>query len=446
MITRRSLLNAAFAAPLPSEGADAQRPNILIILADDLGIGDLGAYGTRDIRTPHIDALLQAGMQFDNFYSNSTVCSPTRASLLTGCYPDRAGVPGVIRTNASDNWGRLAPGLPLLPAVLKKAGYHAAICGKWHLGLESPDTPTERGFDHFHGFLGDMMDDYFHHRRHNRNYLRNGLQEIDAEGHATDLFTRWAVDYLDSRQGKPEPFFLYLAYNAPHTPIQPTPESLERVRRRDPSLPAKRAGLAALIEHMDESIGMVLERLKTNGQAGNTLIFFSSDNGGELQSGATCGPWRGGKQDLFEGGIRVPAGAVWPGRIAPASRSAARAMTMDVFATVCEAAGVAAPPAIDGVPLLSLLRSHAVLPERDLIWVRREGGPRYRGRDYYAIRRGDWKLLQDGPFAPYQLFNLKDDPGERDDKAHSHPGMVQALSAALAQHIQRAGRTPWQRG
>lgn len=451
MLTRRSLLAQAGASGFAHAAQASRRaPNIVIILADDLGIGDLSAYGAKDVRTPQIDALLGAGMRFDNFYSNCPVCSPTRASLLTGCYPDRAGVPGVIRTHAENSWGYLTPHLPLLPAVLKPAGYHSAIVGKWHLGLESPNTPTERGFDHFHGFLGDMMDDYFHHRRHDRNYMRLNREEIDPRGHATDIFTGWALDYLDSRRGgahASRPFFLYLAYNAPHTPIQPTPASLARVRERHPALPEQRARLVALIEHMDESIGRVIDRLHRNGQAENTLILFSSDNGGELRAGGTCGPWRGGKQNMYEGGIRVAGGAVWPGEIAAGSRSEAVAITMDLFATACEAARIKPPASgIDGQSLLPVLRGKGELTDRDLIWVRREGGPGYEGRDYYAIRRGDWKLLQNSPFEPYQLFHLKDDPVETTDLAKTQPKQARALAAALALHIQQAARTPWQRG
>ena len=158
----------------------------------------LRAFGTPDLRTPAIDRLYREGIDLRNFYANCPVCSPTRAALLTGCYPDRVGVPGVIRTHAANSWGYLSPRAVLLPQVLKTAGYHTAIVGKWHLGLESPNTPTKRGFDTFHGFLGDMMDDYLTHRRHGINYMRRD-REIDPEGHATDLFTDWAVEYLEER-------------------------------------------------------------------------------------------------------------------------------------------------------------------------------------------------------------------------------------------------------
>lgn len=181
------------------------KPNILLILVDDLGYGDLSCQGGRDIHTPNIDQLFKQGMQFNNFYANCTVCSPTRAALMTGCYPDMVGVPGVIRTKENDNWGYLLPDAVTLPVMLKAAGYQTALVGKWHLGLENPNTPNKKGFDLFHGFLGDMMDDYWTHRREGFNYMRLNDQEIDPVGHATDLFSEWAVNYIadPSRQNAP---------------------------------------------------------------------------------------------------------------------------------------------------------------------------------------------------------------------------------------------------
>lgn len=440
MISRRDFLASAAASQ-----AQVRRPNILVIIADDLGLGDLSCYGAADIRTPNIDALASAGMRFSSFYSNCPVCSPTRAALLSGCIPDRAGVPGVIRTRPEDNWGYLSPGVTLLPTPLGSAGYHTGIVGKWHLGLTSPNTPTERGFDFFHGFLGDMMDDYYTHLRHGNNYMRRNREPVTPQGHATDLFTSWSIEYLNDRERDGRPFFLYLAYNAPHTPIQPAPEPLERVRKRQPGITEKRAKLAALIEHMDEGVGRVMEALRRNGQDRDTLVLFTSDNGGQIEVGATCGPYRGGKQDMYEGGIRVPLCAVWPGRIAPGSTSEAIAQSMDLCPTICEAAGVRPPEGIDGESILPLLTGRASSTRaRDLIWVRREGGPRYLGRDYYAIRRGDWKLLQNSPFEPYQLYNLRADPREENNLAAAEPGVVRELSMALARHAQRAGRVPWQ--
>lgn len=429
-------------AQAPRPGA----PNVLLILADDLGYGDLSSFGAPDLKTPNIDALVAGGMRFQNFYANSPVCSPTRASILSGKYPDLVGVPGLVRTFPSNNWAYLSPKAALLPDALRPAGYHSAIVGKWNLGLETPNTPTERGFDFFHGFLGDMMDDYSTHRRHGFNYMRRNREAIDPEGHATDLFTDWTIDYLRERKRDNRKFFLYLAYNAPHVPIQPPVEWLDRVKKREPGLDEKRARMVALIEHLDMSIGRVLEALKKNGQAENTLIVFTSDNGGQLSAGARCGPVRGGKEDMYEGGIRVPMCAVWPGHITPGTRSDAVALTMDLYPSLCEAAGARAPADLNGVSILPVLEGKAgSLTSRDLIWVRREGGFRYQGQDYYALRRGEWKLLQNTPFEPFRLYNLREDPEEKTDLSQREPKLYRDLTATLMLHVQQAGRVPWQR-
>ena len=329
-------------------------PNVLLILVDDLGYGDLSSYGATDLDTPNLDRMISRGMRFDRFYANCPVCSPTRASLLTGCFPDAVGVPGVIRTHSRNSWGYLAPDAPLLPAVLKTAGYRTAMFGKWHLGLGEPNLPNLRGFDFFHGFLGDMMDDYFHHRRHGVNYMRRNRETIDPEGHATDLFTQWSCDWLKQYDDQ-APFFIYLAYNAPHSPIQPPDDFLARYRAKHPDVTEKRAKLAALIEHMDAGIGRVISCLEETGRADNTLEIFTSDNGGSIRHGASNGPLAGGKQDMLEGGIRVPMCAVWPGCISPGSQSDRVALTMDLFPTICEAAGTDVPHPIDGRSILPTL-------------------------------------------------------------------------------------------
>jgi len=420
------------------------KPNIVLILVDDLGYGDLSSYGARNMKTPNIDGLIAAGMRFDNFYANCPVCSPTRASLLTGKYPNLVGVPGVIRTHLSNNWGYLAPQAVLLPKLLKRTGYHTAIVGKWHLGLASPNTPNERGFDHFHGFLGDMMDDYYNHRRHGINYMRLNDKQIDPRGHATDLFTQWAIEYIQQRANSKKQFFLYLAYNAPHTPIQPPKDWLQRVQNRDKDISDKRARLVALIEHLDDGIGRVLTALKQSGLNKNTLVIFTSDNGGELGVGASNGPLRGGKQDMYEGGIRVPMCAVWPGRIKPRSRSERVALTMDMFPTMCQAAGAALDYTINGRSILpTLLGRYQSAENRFLFWVRREGGG-YGGRAYYAARYGNYKLVQNSPFEPLQLYNLRDDPQEKHPLSKKHE-MYQKLFTALRNHIIEAGAVPWQK-
>ncbi len=444
------LVSIAVLAGLGSAPAQAveptDKPNILIILADDLGYGDLTCYGAPDLKTPHIDELVGRGMRFDTFYANCSVCSPTRAALLTGRYQQLVGVPGVIRTHADNSWGYLDPKAVLLPVLLKRAGYQTAIVGKWHLGLESPNLPNERGFDLFHGFLGDMMDDYYTHRRHGINYMRYNTQVVDPQGHATDIFTQWACDYIRQAAAKQQPFFLYLAYNAPHTPIQPPTEWLEKVRRREPDISAKRAKIVALIEHLDDGIGRVLATLEQVHQTKQTIVFFTSDNGGQLSAGANNGPLRDGKQSMYEGGLRVPASATWPGRIAPGTRARGTWLTMDIFPTACEVAGATIPYAIEGRSFLPMLLGRAQpLPQRDLFFHRREGGLRYAGLTIEAVRRGDWKLLRNSPFAPFELYNLKTDPRETTNMLRKQPRVYHTLAAALRRQNQRGGAVPWQR-
>lgn len=447
MVIASALLTALSAIlPLaPALGNEPPvRPNIIVILADDLGFGDLSSYGAADLRTPHIDSLMASGMRFDNFYANCPVCSPTRAALLTGRYPDMVGVPGVIRTHRENSWGHLAGDAVMLPQMLKPLGYQTAIVGKWHLGLETPNTPNDRGFDYFHGFLGDMMDDYNTHRRHGINYMRRDGEEIDPAGHATDLFSGWACDYIRSRKGE-QPFFLYLAYNAPHTPIQPPSEWLQKVRERQPGIAQDRAALVALIEHMDDGIGRVLETLRDTGLDRHTLLVFTSDNGGQLNVGANNGPWRDGKQSVYEGGLRVPGAVAWPGRIQPGSRTAAMVLTMDLFPTLCEAAGAEIGHNLDGVSFLPILLGREQPPLRQhWFFRRREGGLEYGGKTIEAIRRGDWKLLQNSPFGPMELYNLKQDPREERNLIDRERAVYRDLAAALRREIQRYGSIPWQ--
>ena len=205
--TRRAFLKTASAVTLAAlatscSSKSEKKPNFLLILVDDLGWGDLSSYGAQDLQTPNIDNLIAEGARFTNFYANCPVCSPTRAALLSGRYQDLVGVPGVIRTHQKNSWGYLDPDAKLMPELLQQHGYQTALVGKWHLGLGSPNTPNERGFDFFHGFLGDMMDDYFTHLRHGNNYMRKNNQEINPKGHATDLFSQWAIDYVQNYDGQ----------------------------------------------------------------------------------------------------------------------------------------------------------------------------------------------------------------------------------------------------
>ncbi len=421
-------------------------PNVLVILADDLGYGDLAVQGAKDLKSPNLDRLAAEGLTFKNGYANCPVCSPTRAALLTGRYQEMVGVPGVIRTHADNNWGWLSPDATLIPIPLKKAGYHTGIVGKWHLGLEEPNIPNSRGFDFFHGFLGDMMDDYYNHKRHGNDYMHRNKTLIHPEGHATDIFTQWAVDYIKERSKGDKPFFLYLAYNAPHTPIQPPDDWFKKVKAREKGISDQRAKLVALIEHMDEGVGKVLKALKDTGLEKDTLVIFTSDNGGQLNVGANNGPWRDGKQSMYEGGLRVPFFAKWPGKIKAGSSTDHITMSMDIFATVLEVAGVESPDKIDGRTFLpTLLGKKQPQYKRDLFFTRREGNARYQGKTTDAVIRGEWKLLQNSPFEPLELYNLKEDPEEKNNLASKNRGKFNELSAALRQQIQRGGQVPWQK-
>jgi arylsulfatase A-like enzyme len=422
-------------------------PNILVIITDDQGYHDVSYYGTKDIHTPHIDAIASDGIRMDGFYANSTVCSPTRASLLSGTYPDFVGVPGVIRTFPEDNWGYLNPTVKLLPHYLKKAGYHTGIIGKWHLGLSSPNLPNDKGFDYFHGWLGDMMDDYWTHRRHGINYMRKNEEVIDPKGHATDLFTDWSVQYIRDRAKSRKPFFLYLAYNAPHFPVQPPPDWLEKVKKRAPQLNEKRANLIAFIEHLDHRIGAVIQTLKDQGIYDNTLIIFTSDNGGNLPDLANNGPFRDGKQSMYEGGLRVPTCISWPLKIKKGSSSTTNWLTMDIFPTLLEVAGIQQEATLEGKSMLGALKNNIPFEDhsRTFYFSRREGGTDYHGSCSYALRYGDWKLISNKPGLPMELYHITSDPFEKMNVIHENPDVTRDLSKRLRAYIQKAGKIPWQK-
>lgn len=437
---------AAFAWPCPRSQALEARPNLVVILTDDQGHGDVSAYGQSGIRTPNIDRIGKEGILFTAMRSNCTVCSPSRAALLTGRYPDRVGVPGVIRTDAGNSWGYFDPKVPTLADELRRAGYHTAIIGKWHLGLESPNTPNERGFDFFHGFLGDMMDDYHTAKRGGINFLRRNAETVEPTAHATDMFTDWAIDCLKERSKEPDkPFFLYLAYNAPHFPIQPPQEWIDKVRKREPQMSMARVRSVAFVEHLDAAIGRVLEFLSSSGLDRNTLLVFSADNGGSLPHHQNNAPWRGGKQDHHDGGLRVPFMLRWPQSVKPGTVSDHQGMLFDIFPTFLEIAGAKIPPDLDAVSLMPILHGKPVPGGRDLYFVRREGG-RYGGNAYHALIADGWKLMRNTPAGPLELYNLAEDPAETNDLATQEPDKLKALTDRMQHHVRRGEATPWKPG
>lgn len=428
-----------------AQGIINKNPNIIIILADDLGYHDVSYYGTKDIQTPNIDLLSTSGMRFDRFYSNSSVCSPTRASLMSGRYPERVGVPGLVRSTPSSNFGYLTPNTILLPELLKKMNYNTALVGKWNLGLESPNIPNDKGFDFFHGFLDDKMDDYYTHLRNNINFMRRNKDIISPEGHATDLFTNWAVDYIKSQENKQDPFFLYLAYTAPHTPLQPREDWLKKIKQRELGISDTRARLIALIEHMDDGIGKLIHELKISGKYDNTLIIFLSDNGGKLENEANNGNIRGGKGSFYEGGVRVPAIFVWPGHIQAGSTNNQRAITMDVLPTISDILKFKNNNPVEGVSLLKILKnSQDSLLERNIFFTRREGDVEFGGQAIHMVISNNWKLVQNNPYQMYELYNLKKDTLEKQNLISTEPDMYKKLIKLMIPHIQKGGSVPWQ--
>ncbi len=448
LITGISAIFLSSVHPLLKNTMDKQPlPNILLILTDDQGLHDVSYQGTNDLMTPNIDGIANNGIRFNHFYANCTVCSPTRASLLTGTYPDYVGVPGVIRTNEEDNWGYLNPEVKLLPYYLKKAGYQTGIVGKWHLGLSSPNLPNEKGFDYFHGWLGDMMDDYWLHRRHHINYMRLNNKIIDPSGHATDLFSEWSIDFIKNHANKNKPFFLYLAYNAPHFPVQPPVDWLEKVKRRNPGLSEKRAKLVAFIEHLDHNIGTVIKALKEQDIYDNTLIIFTSDNGGHLPDKANNGFYRDGKQSMYEGGLRVPTCMSWPAMIEDGRISESNWLSMDLFHTILEITGIQKDRSSVGKSMLNELKNSSpdTMEIREMYFTRREGGSNYNGECSYALRFGDWKLIRNYPGLAMELYNLKTDPFEKINVIKENSAVFTDLNNRLMKHIQVAGKIPWQK-
>ncbi|MEM1121006.1 MAG: sulfatase-like hydrolase/transferase [Bacteroidota bacterium] len=426
------------------KGDKETRPNILLIFTDDLGYGDLSFQGAEDLTTPNIDAIAQQGIALTQFYANSPVCSPSRAALMTGKFPDLVGVPGVIRQDAKESWGYFDEQAITMPQLLQQAGYHTGMIGKWHLGYESPNIPNDKGFQHYKGFLGDMMDDYWTHERGGIGWMRHNQTVIKPEGHATDIFTNWAIDYLQEQATAKAPFFLFLSYNAPHFPIQPPPEWLAKVQARAPEMDEKRAKNVAFIEHLDDNVGKVTKALEELGLADNTLVVFTSDNGGAVRFAQSNAPLRGSKQQMFEGGIRVPFYAMWKGKIKAGSQSNNVGMLMDLMPTFCAVAQQTIKHSINGMNLLpTFLGQPQITDNRSLIWVRREGW-RYGGQAYYAARYKDYKILQNSAYEPLQFFNIAADKLEETKLPTEKEERFQQLRAILQEHIRQSGAVPWQ--
>ena len=429
------VLTVTLAVALASAGqalAQARQPNIVMIVGDDMGYADIGVHGSRDIPTPNIDALAREGTRFTDAYVTGPHCSPTRAGLLTGRYQQRFGHEVNMGPDAGPNGG-LPPGETTMADRLKAAGYRTALLGKWHLGSAKHLHPMSRGFDEFYGFLGGDHS-YVESSPDGMNPLYEDRTRVEASGYLTDVLTDRAVAFI--RREKSRPFFLYLAYNAVHTPMQASEKYLARFTG---IADQQRRTYAAMMSAMDDGIGRTLAALRAEGLEENTLVFFFSDNGGPTMAGTTINgatntPLRGSKRQTWEGGIRVPFIIRWKGRLPEGRIDRRPIIQLDVLPTALAAAGVATNASeFDGVNLLPFLTGTAKDAPHDALYWRLGG--------MMAIRKGDWKLVKtrEGPFVDVDpstlrdlsdagLYNLSEDIGETRNRAAERPDKVKELS------------------
>ena len=423
------------------------KPNILIFLTDDQGYADLSCMGSADFRTPHLDRLAQMGARFTNWYSNSPVCSPSRAALLTGRYPGNAGVRAILAGHRTSSG--LPQEVPTLATALRGLGYQTALFGKWHLGLAPGCRPHEHGFEEWFGFMAGCVDYYSHifywganqggpGNNPTHDLWENNTETWDYNGqYLTELITEKTVDYVRRAARTNQPFMAYVAYNAPHYPMHAPKKYLDRFAH----LPWDRQIMAAMLSAVDDGVGAILAELERQAVLDNTLIFFMSDNGPSRESrnwldgspdpyyGGQTGKLKGHKFSLFEGGVRVPGILAWPGGIPGGQVIDKPCAAMDLFPTVLKiAGGDPGAYALDGVNLLPILQDGARAMPRDLFWEMNQ---------QTAARRGPWKLVLNGqlvegepPQAAVFLSNLDEDMGERHNLAEAEPAITAQLSAA----------------
>jgi N-acetylgalactosamine-6-sulfatase len=420
--------------------ARAHRPNIVLIMADDLGYGDVGCYGCQDIETPNIDRIVAEGVRFTAFYANAPECTPTRTALLTGRYQHRVG--GLECALGIGNVGRYDDAIRLretndlgLPAsetsigrLLKSGGYDTGICGKWHLGYEPKFFPSQHGFDHWFGPVGGAVD-YFHHCEYTGEpalYLND--RPVRREGYLTDLISQELVEFI--RRDHRRPFFLYVAYTAPHTPYQGPADKRPEPVPQDQYNKGSRATYRAMVERMDQGIGDIMRALVEQGVADNTLVVFMSDNGANKTG--NNGPFSGYKGNVFEGGIRVPCAARWPGVLPAGAVSAQACMTMDFSRSIVRAAGLEPPEErpFDGLDVLRLVETGQPVRDRTLFWRARRGD-----RTRKAVRDGSMKYmaLHEGGAMEEYLFDLAADPAEKANLIAERQDAAQRLRRMLGE-------------
>ncbi len=409
------MFSLAFLLGCDSE-EEKQKPNVILIMADDLGYGDLSCYGSETIHTPNIDSLSEHGLTFTDYHSNSSVSTPTRAALLTGRYQQRSGLEGVIYVRGETRQTGLAPSEVTFAEVLKNAGYTTGIMGKWHLGYKKKFNPVHQGFDEFYGYVSGNIDFHSHYDNAGIYDWWHNLDTIREEGYVTDLITDHSVEFIRENQDKP--FVLYVSHEAPHVPFQGRNDTAYRYPDRDFSYLGPVEDTAAtyreMVEVMDEGVGRVMQTLRDLDLEEETFVVFCSDNGARFGSN---GNLRGDKTSLWEGGHRVPAVAYWKGKIEP-GRSDELAVSFDLFPTMLSITNTGKPDTLnlDGIDLSPLLFQCETLPERTVVW-------RYRGQK--AVRKGPWKLMITE--SDTLLFDLDADRDESNDLAPENPGKVEEL-------------------
>ena len=398
------------------------RPNVIFILADDLGWGDLSCYGRPDYRTPNLDRLAAQGTKFTDAYSASAVCTPTRCGFITGRYPARTKVGLIEPLTANNQSVGLDPDLPTIGSLLKKSGYETALFGKWHLGFRPEWGPNAHGFDEFFGVLAGAVDYHLHKTGLGLPDLYENLKPVERNGYLTDLLTDRAVSYIKRR--RTAPFYLSLHYTAPHWPWQDR-KGGEKINFTDKTIEPLSMGAggslklyAEMMRSLDEGIGRVMDAVKAAGIERRTLVIFTSDNGGERFSYQW--PFSGDKGDLLEGGIRVPAIVRWRG-VVPANRVTSQmAISMDWTATILAAAKTKAAEdyPLDGIDLLPVIKGASPIHDRTFFW-------RIYSQD--AVRQGKWKYFRDGERR--RLFDLSVDQHEQADFSRQRPDVFEKLAA-----------------
>jgi arylsulfatase A-like enzyme len=424
------------AVPVLGHADNASRPNLVVILADDYGYGDCGIHGCKDIPTPHLDTLAKNGVRCSNGYVSAPQCSPTRAGLLTGRYQQRFG--------HEHNAALAGSSLPLTETTLadrlKAAGYATGLVGKWHLGSEDEKHhPLSRGFQEFFGFLGGANPYLPRAETGIVPRILRGREDAKEKAYLTDAFGREAVAFIERHQK--EPFFLYLAFNAPHGPLEASKQYLKRFAAIKDE---KRRTYAAMVSAMDDAIGRVLAKLRAVGLEEKTLLFFFSDNGGPTDVNASRNePLRGVKGETREGGIRVPFFVQWKGQLPAGKVYEQPVIQLDILPTALAAAGIKLPAdaGLDGINLLPYLTGQKTEPPHEVLYWRFAFPPKQPERYKWAIRQGDWKLLtdidanrakSDQPVRDgnLKLVNLAADPTESTDLSRQQPEKVKALHEA----------------